>query len=74
MIFVCCSIRKKKDMECVICATRKKKKMGVLMITCDKCGYSSCLTHRFHECMASKDKQILSENNPKIAPSKLDKI
>ena len=53
-----------------------KKKISHLKIECEKCGYISCLIHRFHECAVSRNKEIevLKEKNPVIVPSKIDKI
>lgn len=52
------------------------KKKRIVELKCDECGYSSCISHRFHTCDKKiiTDKKKIADENPKIIPQKIDKL
>jgi AN1-type zinc finger protein 5/6 len=60
--------------KCIVC----NKKVGLLPYIC-KCGNTTCAFHRWpnHECCfdyRQAHKDLLQQQNPKIAPSKINVI
>ncbi|NBV29144.1 hypothetical protein EBS02_09055 [bacterium] len=59
------------------CYTKKDPSPAqlVLTLTCDHCGYLSCIRHRYHDCKPKKEEEraILSTMK-KVIPTKLDPL
>lgn len=53
-----------------------KKGAIYIQVDCDKCGYESCVAHRYHDCPMAKeqDRKKIEEQNPKLEPEKIEKI
>jgi AN1-type zinc finger protein 5/6 len=52
------------------------KKLKIIYFNCD-CDGLFCDKHRLrqsHNCSITKDKKVLTQQNPQIIPKKLDKI